>query len=242
MSAAKVTIFPDSEALARAAAEFIVERAIASKERFALNLSGGSTPKRLYEMLAAEPLRGRMPWNRVHLFFGDERFVPRDDPESNYRMVANAMIAHVPIPPENVHGIPADGTVDDAASAYERTLREYNGRNTLDPAHPLFEVTLLGLGEDGHTASLFPGTDVLTERIAWAKAVVGAKPEPRITLTYPVLDSSRVALFLVAGAGKQAILQRLLAGDAALPSAHVSPAGELRVFADAAAAGTACAK
>ena len=140
-----------------------------------------------------------------------------DHPDSNYRMADEAMIAHVPIPPENVHAMPTDTTPEDCAARYQRTLQAYYGSATLEPARPLFDVTLLGLGEDGHTASLFPGVAALEERVAWAVAVVGAKPEPRLTMTYPVLESSRTAAFLLAGAGKHAMLGRLAAGDTSLP-------------------------
>ncbi len=239
MGTVRTEILADGEALARHAAEFVVQRALAAESRFSLCLSGGSTPKRLYELLAQSPLRDRMPWERVHLFFGDERFVPRDHPDSNYRMAMQAMIAHVPIPPENVHGMPVDGTPDEAAQMYEHTLQALYGAAVFDRARPLFDLTLLGLGEDGHTASLFPGTSVLGERHAWVAAVIGAKPEPRLTLTYPALASSRIAAFLVAGTGKNAMLQRLQAGDPALPASGVTPQGELLFLVDRAAAGLA---
>jgi 6-phosphogluconolactonase len=239
MTDIRTEVLADAEALARHAAEWVVGRALAKKGAFAFCLSGGSTPKRLYELLAQPPLIGRMPWDRVHLFFGDERFVPRDHKDSNYRMADQAMISHVPIPPGNVHGMPVDGTPDEAAQLYEHTLQSMYGSAEFDPDRPLFDVTLLGLGEDGHTASLFPGTAVLEERQAWAAAVIGAKPEPRLTLTYPALDSSRAVAFLAAGAGKREMLQRLEARDRALPAARVTPVGDLLLLVDRAAAGLA---
>jgi 6-phosphogluconolactonase len=239
VSRAVTEISADPEALAQAAADLVVARSRASTGHFSFCLSGGSTPKRLYELLAQPALSAQMPWDRVHLFFGDERFVPRDHPDSNYRMANEAMIAHVPIPPENVHGMPVDGTPDEAAQRYEHILQAYYGAAIFDPARPLFDLTLLGLGEDGHTASLFPGTAVLGETQAWVAAVIGAKPEPRLTLTYPTLASSATVAFLMAGAGKQAMLARLQAGDPALPSAHVAPVGQLLFLADRAAAGVA---
>lgn len=238
MSLGTTHISADGESLARHAAEFVVERARASAGRFGLCLSGGSTPKLLYQLLAQAPLRDLMPWERVHLFFGDERFVPRDHPDSNYRMTDLAMIAHVPIPPENVHGMPVDGTPEEAAHRYEHVLQACYGADEFDPDRPLFDVTLLGLGEDGHTASLFPGTAALQETQAWVSAVIGAKPEPRLTLTYPALASSRAVAFLIAGEAKQKMLRRLQAADPALPASHVAPEGELLFLVDQAAAGT----
>ncbi|HEX3346591.1 MAG TPA: 6-phosphogluconolactonase [Acetobacteraceae bacterium] len=239
MADGKIEILADPEALAQRAAEWVVERALATSGRFAFNLSGGSTPKRMYQLLAQVPLRDRMPWDRVHLFWGDERFVPHDHPESNFRMANEAMIAHVSIPPAQVHGVPGEGDPDEAARAYEATLKAFYGADTLDPSRPLFDVTLLGLGEDGHTASLIPGTTALDETRAWVTTVRGARPELRITMTYPVLDSSRAVAFLVAGEAKRAMLARLRQGDRTLPAARVKPVGELLFFADRAAAGPA---
>ena len=221
-------------------ADWLVARLGETSGPFAFNLSGGSTPKTLYALLATEAYAGQIDWSRVHIFFGDERFVPPDHPDSNYRMAREAMLAHVPIPPENVHAVPTvDTTPEAAAAAYEATLKSFYGADTLDPARPLFAVTLLGLGEDGHTASLFPGTPALTERTKWVTSVIGAKPEPRISLTYPVLDSSAALIFLVAGDGKEHMLRALEAGDQSLPAAHVQPVGEFYVFCDEAAAGKA---
>jgi 6-phosphogluconolactonase len=208
-------VLADPDALAERVAAWLTEQATAKPGGFSLALAGGSTPKRLYQRLAAAPWRDRMPWGRVHLFWGDERFVPSDHRDSNQHMAREAMIARVPIPPGNVHPVPVDGMPEEAARRYERELRAYAAER---PGEPLFDVQLLGLGPDGHTASLFPGTAVLTEK-AWVAAVVGAKPEPRITLTYPALDDSGAVVFVVSGAEKQAMLRRLLEGDATLPAA-----------------------
>lgn len=230
-----VEVFANPDALAERAAAWLTDRAASKRGSFSLALSGGATPKRLYQRLAMVPWRDRMPWARVHVFWGDERFVSPDHPDSNLRMAREAMIARVPIPAANVHPVPTDGTPEDAARRYEEELRAFAAGRAFGP---LFDVQLLGLGLDGHTASLFPGASVLAEREAWAAAVLGAKHhEARITLTYPVLDSSGDVAFLVAGEEKRAVLRRLLEGDAALPAAGVRPAGSVTVFADRAAAG-----
>ena len=225
------------QAMAEHVAGWLLELALASEGRFSLCLSGGSTPKALYRRLSRPPYRDDFPWDRTHLWWGDERFVPPDDPLSNFRMVKEALLDHAPIPPKKVHGTPTTGlTPQEAAARYEAALKAFYGADALDPARPLFDVNLLGLGPDGHTASLFPGTAVLHEREAWAAAVIGAKDEPRITLTYPVLESARHAAFLVEGADKAPILFRLREGEPGLPAAHVRPVGELVIFTDAAAA------
>ena len=235
-SEARLEILPGPEALARRVADCLLAAATAKDGVFAVALSGGSTPQRLYEQLAAPPYRDKFPWSRTHWFWGDERFVPHDDALSNYRMVREALLSRVPIPVTNIHPIPTEGIAPEAAaSAYERDLKAFYGADRLDPGRPLFDVTLLGLGPDGHLASLFPETAVLAERDRWVAAVVGAKAEARITLTYPALESSRHTAFLVAGADKRGTLSRALAGDPALPAARLRPLGELIWFVDEAA-------
>ena len=222
-------VLADAEALARRAADLVLAAANANAGPFAVALSGGSTPKRLYQLLATMPV----PWARTHWFWGDERFVPPDDSASNYRMTREAMLSHVPVPAAQIHPVATVGvTPDEAAAQYEQALKAFRGG-----AAPLFDVVLLGLGTDGHTASLFPGKPMLDERQRWAGATDDPQGAPRITLTYPALESSREALFLVAGADKRAMLERLLAGDQALPSARLKPHGTLRVLADRAAHG-----
>src|SRR5262249_20930109 len=160
--------------------------ALASGRDFAVCLSGGSTPGRLYARLAAPALASRVPWSRTHWFWGDERFVPHDDPETNYRMTCDALLSHVPIPADNVHAIPTEGlSPEQAAAEYEATLKRFYGADTLSADRPLFGVTFLGIGEDGHTASLFPGEPALREIQRWVVVTVGPKSQPRITLTYP---------------------------------------------------------
>lgn len=235
MPTGSAEVSKNAEALAHRAAQWITDLAADSPGRFAICLSGGSTPRRLYQLLAESPYRDALPWERVHWFWGDERFVPWDHPESNYGMVQNAMLAHAPAPPENVHGVPTTGAPEDAARAYERTLKSYYAAESLDPARPLFDLQILGLGPDGHTASLIPGTRALDERRRWVVEVVGARPETRITLTYPALESSRHTAFLVTGADKRDVLAQALAGDQALPAARIRPVGTLTWFVDEAA-------
>jgi 6-phosphogluconolactonase len=152
-------------------------------------------------------------------------------------MTRETMLSKAPVPPANVHPVPADGTPDDAAARYERTLQAAYGATSLDPARPMFDITLLGMGPDGHTASLLPGEPVLKERKRWVAAVSHGRPEVRITMTYPVIESSRRVAFLVAGKEKAAIFKTVRAGGSDVPAARVSPVGELVWFVDRAAAG-----
>jgi 6-phosphogluconolactonase len=233
-----IEVLADPERLAHRLADWLLEAARSVEPPFAVALSGGSSPRRLYELLAQSPRREAFPWDGTHWFWGDERFVSHDDPQSNYRMVHEAMLSHAPIPPGNIYAIPTEGMTPEAAvTTYERKLTSFYGAGRLDPKQPLFDVTLLGLGPDGHTASLFPNTAVLNERQRWVAAVIGAKPEIRITLTYPPLESSRHAVFLVTGKEKQSVLDRLRRGDWDLPAARLDPIGTLHYFADVAAWG-----
>jgi len=233
----RIETLADPAALARHVAEWMTAAALAGSGPFRVSLSGGSTPKALYALLASDAFRGRFPWQRVAWYWGDERFVPWDHPESNYRMTREAMLAKAPVPSENIHPVPADGTPEQAAARYERTLREAYGATVLDPARPLFDLTLLGLGADGHTASLLPGEPVLQERERWVAAVSHGRPEVRITMTYPAIESSRRVAFLVAGKDKAAIFKAIRAGGSEVPAARVRPVGDLIWFADRAAAG-----
>ena len=232
-----IEIFSDPVTLARHVAKWMTSAALAAKSTFRVSLSGGSTPKTLYELLASDEFRSRFPWQRVSWYFGDERFVPYDNPESNYRMVREAMLDKAPVPAANIHPVPADGSPEDAAERYERTLQSAYGATILDPARPLFDVTLLGLGPDGHTASLLPGEPVLEERKRWVAAVSHGRPEVRITMTYPVIESSRRVAFLVTGSEKEPIFRAIRAGGSQVPAARVRPVGELFWFVDRAAAG-----
>jgi 6-phosphogluconolactonase len=231
-----VEVLADPQALAHRVADRMTAAALLAEGPFRVSLSGGSTPRALYALLASDEFRARFPWRRVHWYWGDERFVPYDDPESNFGMAYEAMLGKAPVPPENVHPMPVDGIPEDAASRYEHTLREAYGAAVLDPARPLFDITLLGLGSDGHTASLLPGEPVLEERDRWVAAVTHGRPEVRVTLTYPAIESSRHVAFLVAGEEKAPIVAVIRAGGSDVPAARVRPVGDLVWFLDRAAA------
>jgi 6-phosphogluconolactonase len=232
-----ITVESNAQALASRVARLIAARIASTEGSISLCLSGGTTPERTYEFLA-QFLREPRHWQKVHLFWGDERFVPADHQDSNFRMARRALIDHVPIPAAQVHPIPtACGSPEMAALLYEAALREFYGSAALEPQRPLFDLTLLGLGEDGHIASLFPGTRALNERHAWAAPVIGAKPEPRISLTFPAIEASQEILFIVSGTAKRDILARVLAGDEELPATRLATSGVIHIFADKAAAG-----
>jgi 6-phosphogluconolactonase len=202
-------------------------------------LSGGSTPRRTYQELARARLVDRFPWSRVHWFWGDERSVPPDDLDSNFRMTREAMLDGAPIPPANIHPILTVGiSPDEAAYRYEIELKRAYGASTLLPDQPLFHVCLLGLGEDGHIGSLIPAEPALLELDRWVAVVAHGRPETRITLTYPVIDASRHIAFLVSGETKRSILREVLAGGSIKPAARLSPMDDILFIADRAAAGT----
>jgi 6-phosphogluconolactonase len=228
--AAKLTILPDAAALAQEAATRLLARLGEPRDRFAVSLTGGSSPEGLYRLLASEPYRSRIPWERVHWFWGDDRFVPQNDARSNAGQARRLFLDHVPAPAANVHAIPTQAAnADEAARRYEAKLREFYRAEELDPARPLFDVVLMGVGNDGHTASLFPGHRQLDETKRWVVAVPEAGQEPfvpRVSLTFPALASTRDMLFLVTGAGKREVMGRLLAG-ADLPAARAHSDGAL---------------
>lgn len=233
-------VLKDPQAVAREAAERLILACGESRsERIAICLSGGSTPKVLYGLLAGPDYATRVPWERVHWFFGDDRVVPWDDARSNVRMVREAFGHGARIPSTHLHFIPSDAGAEAGARAYERALLDFYGADSLDPDRPLFDLVLLGLGEDGHTASLFPGKPAVDEtaRLVAPVPEAGLAPfVPRITLTFPALASSRHVLFLVTGAGKRAPLARLAAG-ADLPAGRVASAGQVAWLLDEAATG-----
>jgi len=230
-----LTVLADAAALAHAAAERIAARVASRTDRVAVCLTGGSTPERLYELLARDPFRASLPWPRIHFFWGDDRFVPQDDKRSNAGMARRLLLDRVPVPQENIHAIPTNAaSLDDAARLYEAELRRFYRADRLDPARPLFDVVLMGVGSDGHTASLFPGHGQLDETGRWVVGVEqpGLEPfVPRVTLTFPVLASTYEMIFLVSGASKREILERILSGDD-LPAARAWSDGETAWLAD----------
>jgi 6-phosphogluconolactonase len=224
----KLISFPDKEHLSRAAAirfAFLSNRA---KGRFTVALAGGSTPALLYSLLAKSPSVERVAWNRTHLFFGDERAVPPDSPDSNFRMAQETLLARIPLPAENVHRMPADfPDLDAAACAYEAEIRAVHA--TAAGEMPAFDLILLGLGGDGHCASLFPGKAALgeAERLV-IPAEPGLKPfVPRLTFTFPLINHAKNILFLIAGADKAEAFAQVWEGESnpeRYPAQSVQPA------------------
>jgi 6-phosphogluconolactonase len=234
-----ISVYPDMEVLSRAAADLFAERvarAVADHGRCAMLLAGGETPRRTYELLAEEPLRDHVPWGSLHLFWGDERSVPPDDPRSNARMLHRALLDRVPVPAGQVHPIPGDRDPRQAADEYEELLRRF-----FAGAAPRFDLVLLGLGDDGHTASLFPDSPVLEERQRWASATRRAGEEiGRVTLTPLLINQADLVVFLVAGDDKATVLREVLEDHPdprSRPARMITPEqGELRWMVDKAAA------
>jgi 6-phosphogluconolactonase len=233
----KVLTVSDANALAKAAADRIMARIAANSDRVAICLTGGSSPKQLYQLLATEAYRSRIPWDRVHWFIGDERFVPADDPLSNMGMARRIFLDRC-APVANIHPIPTDtGNPEQAARRYESELNSFYGAAKPESARPLFDVVLMGVGPDGHTASLFPDYPALEETERWVVGVPKAHVEPfvpRVTLTLPALGSCREMLFEVSGSEKRAILARVL-DDENLPASRACSIGETIWLVDEAA-------
>jgi 6-phosphogluconolactonase len=236
----RLLIFDDAEETARAAtARFaeIADESVRARGRFSVALSGGSTPRRIYELLAGEDFRARVDWSKAHVFFGDERCAPPEDEASNYRAAREALLSRVGVPAQNVHRMIGEGDAAANARLYEDELRSFFG----DASPPAFDLVMLGLGEDGHTASLFPGTPALEERGAWVVAnwveKLGAY---RLTLTAPVINRAAHVMFVVTGAGKAESLREVLEGEREprrLPAQLIQPVGgSLEWFIDRAAA------
>jgi 6-phosphogluconolactonase len=236
----EVRILADAAAVAKHAAEELLEAAKAAKKSFALVLSGGSTPKTLYALLAGDPmLRTEFPWDKITLYFGDERHVGPDHPDSNFRMVKESLLALAPLKPEQVRRIKAEqGDAERAALEYQQIIRADFGLR--GGQFPRFDVVLLGMGSDGHTASLFPGTKALrqTRRIV-ASNWVGKLYAQRITLTAPAINNAAQVIFLVTGADKAPALKGVLEGPREpeqLPAQMIEPRrGQLLWLVDRAA-------
>ena len=237
---ADLAVLPSAAALADAtAARFVAaaEDAIASRGQFIVALSGGSTPRDTYRQLATEALVSRVMWSRVQVLWGDERCVPPDHVESNYRMARETLLDRVPVPAENVHRIRGEDDPATAAGVYEATLRAL----LRTPAGARIDLVLLGLGEDGHTASLFPGSATAREQTRWVMAARAAAASMwRITLTPAVINAAAEVLFLVSGGAKAGILRRVIEGPCRpqeLPAQAIAPSnGRVRWCVDAAAA------
>lgn len=236
----ELRVFDDAAALARAGAVLFCEQARSSEDRFVAGLAGGSTPKPLYQHLASPEFRELVPWQAMRFVLGDERFVPPEDKDSNLHMIRQAMAALPDLGGAEIFAVPFEGmTPRTAAEAYEAELKTLYGANEITTGRPFFDLCFLGMGDDGHTASLLPGQDdLLDERERWVLPVTRGRPEARITLTYPVLEASRMTVFLVSGTGKRAMLDRILSGaETDAPAARLKPHGQLLWFADRAAAG-----
>lgn len=244
---ADLEVLPSASALADAAAgQFVAAAgdAIQARGEFVVALSGGSTPRHTYERLAAEPLVSQVTWSRVQVLWADERCVPPDQAESNYRMARETLLDHVPVPATNVHRIPGEDDPAAAAALYEATIRALL-KTPAGPPHAApgarIDLVLLGLGEDGHTASLFPGSAAAHEQTRWVTtASAPAAPQWRVTLTPALINAAAEVLFLVSGGAKAGVVRRVLEGPRRpleLPAQAIAPSnGRVRWYMDAAAA------
>jgi 6-phosphogluconolactonase len=236
----RVTIERDAQAVIEAAAariEALSRDAIARRGRFSWALSGGNTPRRLYARLAREPLLSRIDWTRVHFFWGDERCVPPEHEDSNYRSAREALFEVIRPGADRVHRMRGEDDPAAAAAAYQALLQSFFGRGPADPP-PSFDLILLGMGEDGHTASLFPGTPALEETLRWVVPNRAPNGSTRLTLTLPILNAGAHVLFLVAGEKKAKRAKQVLEDPSArLPAQAIRPrSGRLEWLLDAPAA------
>jgi 6-phosphogluconolactonase len=206
-----IRIFVDLELLSQEAAKIfanLADQSVCSRGCFAVALSGGNTPRRLHEILASAPFHDKVPWQSVHFFWGDERCVPPDDQRSNYCMARETLLDHVPVPPENIHAVKGDLAPAQAAAQYEAKLRKFFGSRP-----PVFDLILLGMGDNAHTASLFPHTPVLNETKRWVSDVyINELDMYRVTFTAPLINQAGQVVFLVSGADKAIALQNVLEG------------------------------
>lgn len=247
MKSPAIQVFPDLETLSHHAASIFINlsgECITSKGRFAVAISGGSTPRRLYALLALKKYRSKVDWSRVYFFWTDERCVPQKNDESNFKTAFDTLLSKIPVPMENIHRIKGEESPGKGAGDYEEDIKKFFGMSAL----PVFDLIILGMGEDGHTASLFPDSKSLKETERLAVSVHVKKPEAqrrfvpnRITLTLPVLNNAAQILFLAAGQSKADMIQKIL-GDVSkkgpYPAGRVMPAhGRLRWLLDKEAAG-----
>ena len=206
-----IRVFDDLESLSHVAAGIVADlakEAVHAHGRFSVALSGGSTPRRLYELLADTPFRDKIQWQSVHVFWGDERCVPADDPRSNFRMARETLLDQVPLPAGNIHAVQGNLPPAQAAADYEAELRKFFGDRK-----PIFDLILLGLGDNAHTASLFPHTEVLNEKERWVADVYVAELDMyRVTFTAPLINQAGQVVFLVCGADKAPALKNVLEG------------------------------
>jgi len=234
----ELVVVPGPADLAETAALRLLSR-VKHTARGAVCLTGGSSPEGLYRLLAEQPWRDEVPWDRVHWFIGDERFVAENDPLSNMGMARRLFLDRVNAPRQNIHPIETGTNYPEAAaSLYADELKSFYGAQRLDPARPLFDLVLMGLGSDGHTASLFPHSPALEENERWVVGVAKAGLEPfvpRVTLTLPALASSREMLFLVDGSNKRGVVRRVFSGED-LPARRAYCDGDLVWLLDRAAA------
>lgn len=234
-----IRVFTDKDTLSLEAAALFVRQAQISvnhRGRFCVALSGGRTPGRLYEILAGPPFLNDAPWDRTHIFWGDERCVPADDQKSNALMARQALLDHVPVPPDQIHPILCHEAPATSARQYRDLLQDFYSAGP-----PVFDLVLLGLGEDGHTASLFPYDELLKDQNAWTSSVyVKEQDMYRVTLMPAVINRARLVVFLVSGDSKASVLKEVVAGPSdpfRLPSQLIRPQfGELVWLADSAAA------
>lgn len=230
-----ITIYENVDALGSAVAELFLKKAclaVAERGRFTVSLAGGQTPQRIYEMLAKPPYSHQIPWEGIHIYWGDERYVPADDIRSNQLMARKAFLDHVPIPQQQIHPIVCNSTPEQAAKDYEEVIA-----STFSEEEPQFDFIFLGLGSDGHTASLFPNTSVLQEKKHWTGHVYLPELDShRVTLTAPLINQARTLAFLVTGDSKAQIVCEVLEGPQdhlRLPSQMITPKnGELFWFLD----------
>jgi 6-phosphogluconolactonase len=239
-----IMIYKNMDDLARGAARYIIssiQQTISARDRFSLVLSGGSTPRAIYSFLSDSPQVDQVPWLKVHFFWGDERCVPFDHTQSNYRMAHESLLGRLSLPAQNVHRIQGEALPEQAAEAYEQELFTFFGK---DNGLPRFDLVLLGMGVDGHTASLFPDSPALEETGRWAVAVEHQQPPaplvPRVTLTLPLINAAERVAMIVVGAEKAKLIQQVLSGietTPVLPVQRVNPTqGEFVWLLDEAAA------